>query len=179
MDLFHHKLLTEGVQTEGVILEWHTGPTVSTTRLVVGFQPEGGERVEFSQSITDYVEAPAASLREHFDRDVIPLSLLEGERIPVRYRADKPSHAVIDEPELHRRAIEGHQQAQADSRQRAEEQLEHRPEDETAVLVAPLEGAGDSEGAKINQLEQLAELHAKGALTDEEFAAAKRNLLAE
>src|SRR5262249_48249908 len=98
MELFHHKLLTDGVPIEGVIWEWHTGAIVGATRRGVGFQPEGGEGGEFSQNITDHVEAPAKNLRERLDRDVIPLSLLEGEGIPVRYRADKPPHAVIDEP---------------------------------------------------------------------------------
>jgi len=37
-------------------------------------------------------------------------------------------------------------------------------------------GTGDA-GGQVDKLERLAALHARGALTDEEFAAAKRELL--
>jgi hypothetical protein len=180
MDLFHHKLLAEGVQIDGVILEWHAGSRAGTTRLVVGFQPAGGERVEFSQSITDYVEVPAHTLRERLSPDVVPLSLLEGERIPVRYDADKPSHAIIDEPEIHRRALEDHQRGQQETRRMAEEKLEQpAPVIGAPAPAASVEGPGKAMHDKIELLEELADLHAKGGLTDEEFAAEKRKLLGD
>jgi hypothetical protein len=173
-------LLTEGVQIDGVILEWHTGSTVSTTRLAVGFQPPGGERIEFSQNITDYVQAPPENWRERLDRDVIPLSLLEGETIPVRYDADKPSHAVIDEPELHRRAIEAHRQGQADLRRTAEEKLERQGSGRPAHGFEPShEQPAESEHDTIQQLAQLGDLYASGALTYEEFTAEKHKLLGD
>jgi hypothetical protein len=151
-----------------------------TQRLLIGFQPPGGERIEFSQNVADYVTAPADSLRQRFDPDVIPLSLLEGEAIPVRYQADKPSHAIIDEPELQRRAIESHQQGQEDLRRMAEEKLEQpAPSTPISAPAAPLGDAGQSEHDKIELLEELANLHSSGGLTDDEFAAEKRKLLAD
>jgi hypothetical protein len=177
---FEHRLLTEGARTEGVILEWHAGARVSTSRLVVGFQPDGGERVEFSQSITDYVKAPAESLRDRFDPDVIPLSLVEGDSIPVRYRPDEPSRAVIDEPELHRRAIDEHRQGREDARRRAEEKLARGPSLAPSPAVeAPTDQSAQSAHDKIELLSELADLHARGGLTDDEFAAAKRKLLGD
>ena len=46
-----------------------------------------------------------------------------------------------------------------------------------AASAAPAASAPSSGGGDLDQLEQLADLHAKGILTDEEFAAKKAQIL--
>ena len=48
----------------------------------------------------------------------------------------------------------------------------HRPEESEAAPAPPPAPASDTD-----QLQQLAQLHASGALTDDEFAAAKAKIL--
>jgi hypothetical protein len=54
-------------------------------------------------------------------------------------------------------------------------QREQAYEEQTAPPVAPAAGGGSS---TTDQLKELAELHSAGALSDDEFAAAKAKLLA-
>ena len=129
MKILGHKLLTEGRQTEGVILELE--PTSSAPRIrssvVVGFLPDGGEQVEFRQTISTAVNMPAANLLARLNPDTVAISVAQGMKVPVRYAADDPSRAVVDEPELRRRAIEAHRRSTERMRHEAEEQLKRSP----------------------------------------------------
>jgi hypothetical protein len=126
MKILGHKLLTEGRRAEGVILELE--PTSSAPRIrshvVVGFLPDAGEQVEFRQTISTAVNMPAANLFARLNPDTIPILVMQGTKVPVRYSAENPSHAAVDEPELQRRAIEGHQRNRERLRHQAEEQLQ-------------------------------------------------------
>jgi Protein of unknown function (DUF3592) len=125
MKIFGNKLLTEGRQTEGVILD--VEPTSSAPRIkshvVVGFLPDGGEQVEFRQTISTAVNMPEANLLARLNPDTVPIGVAQGMKVPVRYSAENPSHVVVDEPELQRRAIEAHQRNKEHLRHEAEEQL--------------------------------------------------------
>jgi len=55
---------------------------------------------------------------------------------------------------------------------------ERRPDGEAPTTEAPTAVIGDSEEARLQRLERLGELHRKGILTDEEFAAEKARVLA-
>jgi hypothetical protein len=91
--------------------------------VVVGFLPDGGEKVEFRQTISTAVNMPAANLIARLNPDTIPILVMQGTEVPVRYSAENPSHAVVDERELQRRAIEDHQRDRERMRHEAEEQL--------------------------------------------------------
>jgi hypothetical protein len=51
-------------------------------------------------------------------------------------------------------------------------------QDQQTASQLPPQGDGGAESSMMDQLSQLATLHQQGALTDEEFAAAKAKLLA-
>ena len=125
MKILGHKLLTEGRQTEGVILELKatSGAPRIRKHVVVGFLPEGGKQVEFRQTISSAVNMPAANLLARLNPDTVAISLVQGMKVPVRYSADNPSDAVVDEPELKRRTIEGHRRSKEEMRRQAEEEL--------------------------------------------------------
>ena len=125
MKILGHKLLTEGRQTESVILELKatSGAPRIRKHVVVGFLPDKGKQVEFRQTISSAVNMPAANLLARLNPDTIPIMLSVGMKVPVRYSADNPSHAVVDEPELQRRAIEAHRRSQEHMRHQAEDEL--------------------------------------------------------
>ena len=125
MKILGHRLLTEGRQTEGVILELKatSGAPRIRKHVVVGFLPDKGKQVEFRQTISSAVNMPAANLLARLNPDTIPIMLTVGMNVPVRYSADNPSHAVVDEPELKRRTIEGHRRSKEEMRRQAEEEL--------------------------------------------------------
>ena len=66
---------------------------------------------------------PKANLLARLNPNTVPINLVQGTKVPVRYSADNPSHAVVDEPELRRRAIEAHRRSQEHMRHQAEEEL--------------------------------------------------------
>ena len=185
-----HKLLTEGAQAEGVILEWHAGNTRSTVRLVVGIAFDDGEKVQFSESMTDYCKVPARNVKERFDPDVVPLTLIEGEKIPVRYDPEKRSRAVIDTPALYETAIRNYLAGEKYRREQAEQKLVaqhpagapaqhpagapgHHPLPPPHNAHGPLTHEADA----LDLLAKAAALHASGVLSDAEFDAEKRKLL--
>ena len=63
MKILGHRLLTEGRQTEGVILELKatSGAPIIRKHVVVGFVPDRGKQVEFRQTISSAVNMPAAN----------------------------------------------------------------------------------------------------------------------
>jgi hypothetical protein len=66
---------------------------------------------------------PAANPLARLNPDTIPIMFVVGMKVPVRYSADNPSHAVVDEPELKRRTIEDHRRNKEEMRREAEEEL--------------------------------------------------------
>ena len=67
-------------------------------------------------------------------------------------------------------AIAHHRRGQADDQVPAEEQQDQAPADEQAQYAPPPADPAD-------EIEHLAQLHTSGALTDEEFTAAKAKIL--
>jgi hypothetical protein len=70
----------------------------------------------------------------------------------------------------------GRRAAEADSSDANQDQRPSYPEEQQAAPQLPPQGGG-GESSMMDQLSQLATLHQQGALTDEEFAAAKAKLL--
>jgi hypothetical protein len=130
--LFHHEhdkpmteaereaLLTTGTATRGMVLGNEPSAAdrrVSLVRVCVDFRD--GPRVEFSQELASLyqpepgspearrlAEARAAQGIAHPDRvPKIQLPLFGGEMVPVRYDAANRGRAVIDVPELRKRAL--------------------------------------------------------------------------
>jgi hypothetical protein len=125
MQIRGHRLLTEGRQAEGVILEQGaaSGNPEIRSHVVVGFLPDGGEQVEFRQTISTAVNMPKANLLARLNPNTVWINVFPGTKVPVRYSAENPSHAVVDEPELQRRTIEAHRDSEEHMRHEAEEEL--------------------------------------------------------
>jgi hypothetical protein len=70
----------------------------------------------------------------------------------------------------------GRRAAEAGSAEAYPDQYQ-RPEQQPPAPAAPQQDAGPSESSMLDQISRLAMLHQQGALTDEEFAAAKAKLL--
>ncbi len=72
--------------------------------------------------------------------------------------------------------VSRHQQAKADAQQAAAEPA-YAPEPQAAPPPPPPAAAPAGEDTTITQLQQLADLHSQGVLTDDEFAAQKARVL--
>lgn len=70
------------------------------------------------------------------------------------------------------------QQAPAQAQQQPQPAPAPQPTAAPAPAPAPAAGAAQSAGDRVAQLQQLAQLHDAGALSDEEFAQAKAKVLA-
>jgi hypothetical protein len=184
----HLNLLKDGAQIDGVVVDAKPAPMVRTkTRVSVGVKFDDGRTIEFEQDITDYY-VPAGEgfkgvLAAAGGGDVIPLSFITGSAIPVRYDPDKRDKLVIDEPTLHARALQHWTAGKQAQRAQAEEVLAHGPsaanDDDDDYGLADDELSGSFAGAAdpTTRLQQLADMHRSGDLSDEEFAAAKRQVL--
>jgi FKBP-type peptidyl-prolyl cis-trans isomerase len=86
-----------------------------------------------------------------------------------RARPRKQTKVTRAKPQATRRA-------KPQATRRAKPQAARRPKPQAAhtAAVAPIVGAGNGTS---NELERIADLHVRGALTDEEFAAAKGKIL--
>ena len=74
--------------------------------------------------------------------------------------------------------VSRHQQGKAaEQQQAAAYQAEQAAPPPPPPAAAPAPAAGGAEDATIAQLQQLADLHSQGVLTDEEFAAQKARVL--
>lgn len=121
--------------------------------------------------------------------DVIPLSFLTGSKIPVGYDPEDRSKTMIDEPALHERAQQHWHEGKQAQRNRAEAVLtggdpyddggDSAAEEELMrqVEVQTHSGGGGGPDDTAAKLERLADLHRRGDLTDDEFAAAKQSVL--
>jgi Short C-terminal domain len=184
----HLNLLKDGAQIDGVVLDAKPAPMVRTkTRVSVGVKFDDGETAEFEQDITDYYVAAGEGFKGVLaaagGADVIPLSFVTGSAIPVRYNPDQRDKLVIDEPALHERALQHWTAGKQAERSRAEEVLARGPsavdgdDEEHELADDELSGAFAGSADPTTRLQQLAELHRSGDLSDEEFAAAKRQVL--
>ena len=104
-----HHPSSEPVRAEGVILDWAPSSLHRTrVRLVVGVKFDDGQKVEFTQEITDFCLPPASDLtaRLHaLTQEPIPLALHVGTTIPVCYDPADRTRMSIDEPVLHEAAV--------------------------------------------------------------------------
>jgi Short C-terminal domain len=94
-----------------------------------------------------------------------------------RVRPRKQTKVTRAKPQATRRAKpQATRRAKPQATRRAKPQAARRPKPQAAhrSTVAPIVGAGN--GTSI-ELERIADLHVRGALTDEEFAAAKAKIL--
>lgn len=175
--LGHHHLLSEGTQIEGVVLEWKPAPLARTKdRLRIGVKFDDGETAEFTEDITNYCHPPAHGLRgliANAARDtVIPVSLIEGAKVPVRYDPDDRNKLAIDVPALHERVVQGWSEGRKTMRDEAEAVLDAQSATSRASTASGQGGAPDADA-----LAKVAELHRRGDLSDEEFTAAKRDII--
>jgi hypothetical protein len=125
--LGHHKLLSEGAQIEGVVLENNTPRNLTKDRLRVAVKFDDGEKAEFTEDVTNYFE-PGHGLKALAGKvtgnNVIPLALTPGSRIPVRYDPAKRKHLAIDVPALHEQRLQRWIEGQQESRAQAEAVLD-------------------------------------------------------
>lgn len=122
----HHKLASQGSQAEGTILQWSTGREISQAQIMVGVKFEDGEIVEFTEEVTDYYHVPEHILKQvglPKGDDVVPLSLYEGAKVPVRYDPTDRKKIIVDEQALHERALQAHLQSKNATRARLEQEL--------------------------------------------------------
>jgi hypothetical protein len=168
-----HHLLSEGAQTEGVVMEANPAPYVRTKdRLTIGVKFDDGQKAEFTEDITNYVQPAAHTLKQLIGNaggdNVVPLSLVSGDTVPVRYDPADRSKLAIDVPALEERAVQHWAEYRQRNRARAETVLD--------AQGSAAEPARDS-SADVDELQLLAELHREGGLTDEEFADEKRRII--
>ena len=128
----HHKLLSEGAQIDGVVLEnGQLSYTITKARLLIGVKFDDGVTAEFTEDIQDFFEPAAHGLKGLAGNltgdNVIPLSFISGSTIPVRYDPADRSKLAIDVPALHERALERWMKGQKASRAQAEAVLAQQP----------------------------------------------------
>lgn len=133
--MFHHHhhepgepARAQSVPAEGVILQWEPSHLYRTkARLLVGVKFDDGQKVEFTEEITDLCLPPAgdfAARLQALTQEPIPLALNEGNKIPVRYDPADRTRMWIDEPALHEAALRRHAQEQQARRARADALLD-------------------------------------------------------
>jgi hypothetical protein len=114
----------ESVPAVGVILQWEPSHLYRTkARLLIGVRFDDGQKVEFTEEITDFVLPPEGDFVARIQaltQDPIPLSLSEGNQIPVRYDPADRNRMWIDVPALHEAAVRQHAEAQQARHTRAE-----------------------------------------------------------
>ena len=112
----------------GVILQWEPSHLYRTkARLLVGVKFDDGQKVEFTEEITDFVLPPAgdfAARLQALTAEPVPLDLAAGNRIPVRYDPADRTRMWIDEPALHAEAMRRNAEAQQARNARAEALLD-------------------------------------------------------
>jgi hypothetical protein len=118
----------EWVRTEGVILD--RGPSAyyrTKVRLLIGVKFEDGQKVEFTEELTDLVLPPEGDFAARiaaFTQEPIPIPLHVGDKIPVCYDAANPNTMAIDIPTLHAAATRRHEQVLQERHARAEALLD-------------------------------------------------------
>jgi hypothetical protein len=107
--LHHHKLLTEGTLTDGVVLQSEPSSIDGEMKLIIGVVFDDGSETRFEHRHRDYYEPPAHLLKGldlMEKRPVIPLWFTTGDKIPVRYDPKDHSKLAIDEPTLESNALD-------------------------------------------------------------------------
>jgi len=74
-------------------------------------------------------------------------------------------------------AVGGRVQHRQQEKYAAQDQAEYEAQQQAYAAQAPAAPAPDAGGEDYSELEKIADLHAKGILTDEEFAAKKAQIL--
>ena len=118
----------EPVRAEGVILE--RGPSAlyrTKVRLLIGAKFDDGQKVEFTEEITDVVLPPEGDFAARimaFTQEPIGIPLHVGDKIPVCYDPGDRTRMAIDIPALHEAAVRRHEQALQARHARAEKVLD-------------------------------------------------------
>jgi hypothetical protein len=116
-----HHSVSGSVPAQGVIMQWAPSSLYRTkVRLVVGVKFDDGQKVEFTEEITDFCLPGKGGVLAAIGADPIPLPLTEGSKIPVRYDPGDRRKMWIDEDTLHEAAISKHAEAAERKRARAE-----------------------------------------------------------
>ncbi|SRR5258708_5044682 len=159
-------LMRDGISTDAVVIS-------CTGKFETSRQDKGSGEVYTLELRVHFNDGSAAVVKRHLGDSLIFLPPSPGELIPVRYDPNDHKHVEIDRP-----AIQARKDAAASNRARADQIR-------IAQADARLTGRHDSvnvgsshAGGTLDQLKELASLHAQGALSDAEFAAAKAKILA-
>ncbi len=166
--LLHHHLLKDGEQGQGVITERHVQGTESNSK---GW----GDLFE----IKGHIKFPDGTQNEFSANMLSSLKvgdLYAGTIVPVRYEPSDHSKVVIDVNALeaqHR----ADRQSQADAVQQHAAARVAKADAQLAGSAGPTGAAATAAGDRVEELAKLAALKASGALSQEEFDAAKRKLL--
>ena len=97
----NHNLLSDGAQTEGVVLDSNMTHQESKRKVRVAVTFDDGEKAEFTEVLTNYYVPKGQGLKGITDTTVIPISFGTGIKIPVRYDPDNHKHVAVDVPALH------------------------------------------------------------------------------
>ncbi len=166
--LLHHHLLKDGEQGQGVITERHLQGTESNSK---GW----GELLE----VKGHIKFPDGT-ESQFSANLLSSlkvgSLYEGTIVPVRYDASDHSKVVIDVDALEAQHLADHQ-SQLDAVQRQTAALVAQADAQLAGTAGPTSTAATAAGDTVDELAKLAALKNSGALSQEEFDAAKQKLL--
>jgi len=121
----------EPARTEGVVLDW--GPSTlyrTRQRLLVGVKFDDGQKVEFTEEITDVVLPPAgdlAALIQARTQEPIPVRMSVGDSIPVCYDPADRNRMWIDVAAVNEAATRRHTQALQARQARADALLDASP----------------------------------------------------
>jgi hypothetical protein len=114
----------EPVRAEGVILEWAPSAIYRTkARLLIGVKFDDGQKVEFTEEVTDFVLPPEGDFAARIAalaQEPIPISLHVGDKIPVYYDPADRTRMAVDLPTLHAAAVRRHEQVLQARHARAE-----------------------------------------------------------
>jgi len=137
----HHHLMSAGAQIEGVVLEWSPAPFVRTKdRLRVGVKFDDGH-------------------------NVIPISLIEGSTVPVRYDPDDRQELAIDLPALLERAVKHWSDYKAATRTQAEATLAAQAPSSRSTAAHHHHSVSSADAHDVTpELSELADLHRQGEL---------------
>jgi hypothetical protein len=166
--LLHHHLLKDGEQGQGVITERHVQGTESNSK---GW----GDLFE----IKGHIKFPDGT-ESQFSANMLSSlkvgGLYEGTIVPVRYDPSDHSKVVIDVNALETQHL-ADRQSHVDAVQQQAAARVAKADAQIAGIAGPTGAAATVAGNTVDALAKLAALKDSGALSQEEFDAAKQKLL--
>jgi len=120
----NHNLLTDGAQTEGVVLDSNMTHQESKMKVQIAVKFDDGEKAEFTEVLTNYYVPKGQGLKGLTDKTVIPISFRTGMKIPVRYDPNNHKHVAVDVPALHQRRLQAYTEGKNALRAQAEASLD-------------------------------------------------------